>query len=78
MKTTHKLTVSGVDLTLLSENSEDYVQKLAVELTRRINSIELSSSGVKKLDAAIVCALDLLDENYRLKLLTQDDADKKA
>ena len=71
MKNTHKITIAGVDLTLNSENSEEYVQKLALELTRKINSIALSSSGVTKLQAAVVCALDLLDENYRLKLLIE-------
>ena len=73
MKNKHYLTIAGVDLTLNSEDSEEYVQKLALELTRRINSIALSSSGVTKLQAAVVCALDLLDENYRLKLLIEDD-----
>lgn len=76
MKNRHDLTIAGVDLTLNSDNNEDYVQKLAVELTRRINGIALSSSGVTKLQAAIVCALDLLDENYRLKLLIEDEKKK--
>ena len=76
MKNTHKITIVGVDLTLNSENSEEYVQKLALELTRKINSIALSSSGVTKLQAAVVCALDLLDENYRLKLLIEDGKKK--
>ncbi|PWL98940.1 MAG: hypothetical protein DBY04_02810 [Clostridiales bacterium] len=76
MKNTHKITIAGVDLTLNSENSEEYVQKLALELTRKINSIALSSSGVTKLQAAVVCALDLLDENYRLKLLIEDGKKK--
>ena len=76
MKNTHKITIAGVDLTLNSENSEEYVQKLALELTRKINSIALSSSGVTKLQAAVVCALDLLDENFRLKLLIEDGKKK--
>ena len=76
MKNKHNITIAGVDLTLNSENSEEYVQKLALELTRRINSIALSTSGVTKLQAAVVCALDLLDENYRLKLLIEDEKNK--
>lgn len=73
MKNTHKLTIAGVDLVLNSDNNEDYVQKLALELTRRINGIALSSSGVTKMQAAVVCALELLDENCRLKLLLEDE-----
>jgi len=76
MKNKHNITIAGVDLALNSENSEEYVQKLALELTRRINSIALSTSGVTKLQAAVVCALDLLDENYRLKLLIEDEKKK--
>ena len=76
MKNKHNITIAGVDLTLNSETSEEYVQKLALELTRRINSIALSTSGVTKLQAAVVCALDLLDENYRLKLLIEDEKKK--
>lgn len=76
MKNKHNITIAGVDLILNSENSEEYVQKLALELTRRINSIALSTSGVTKLQAAVVCALDLLDENYRLKLLIEDEKKK--
>ena len=76
MKNKHNITIAGVDLTLNSENSEEYVQKLALELTRRINSIALSTSGVTKLQAAVVCALDLLDENYRLKLLIEEEKKK--
>ena len=76
MKNKHNITIAGVDLTLNSENSEEYVQKLALELTRRINSIALSTSGVTKLQAAVVGALDLLDENYRLKRLIEDEKKK--
>jgi len=61
MKNTHKLTIACVDLVLNSE------------LTRRINGIALSSSGVTKMQAAVVCALELLDENCRLKLLLEDE-----
>ncbi len=68
MKNQHTLHISGVDLTLTSEHEEEYVQMIASELSRRINNLALSQLGVTKLEAAIVCALDLLDENCRLKL----------
>ncbi len=68
MKTSHKLNIAGIEMMLNSENDAEYVQKLAAELTRRISTISLSAAGVSKTQAAIVCALDLLDENVRLKL----------
>lgn len=73
MKNKHSLTISGVELTLTSENNDQYVDALAGELTRRINTIAVSGVGVTKLQAAIVCALDLLDENYRLKMLMDEN-----
>ena len=67
MKFTHKLTIAGEELTLTSGDKPEYVEKLAAELSKRINTMVLSGAGVTKLDAAIVCALDLLDENCKLK-----------
>lgn len=78
MKTVHNIRVAGNDLSLCSENDAVYVEKLAEELSRRISTIELSGANVTKVQAAIVCALDLLDENYRLKSIIEDkDKDDK-
>lgn len=71
-KNVHDIMVSGVELTLTSQNANEYVEKLAQDLTKRINKLEFSNLGVSKLSAAIVCALDLLDENYRLRLEIED------
>jgi len=76
-KNVHNITVSGVELTLSSDNVTEYVEKLAQDLTKRINKLEFSNLGVSKLSAAIVCALDLLDENYRLRLQIEDMNEKK-
>ena len=66
MKISHKINIAGVEMMLNSENSEEYVQSLAAELSKRIHTIALSAAGVSKLQAAIVCALDLMDENVRM------------
>lgn len=71
-KNMHKIVISGVELDLSSDNMPEYVEKLAADLTKRINKLEFSNLGVSKLEAAVVCALDLLDENYRLKLDIED------
>ena len=71
-KNVHTITVAGEKLTLTSTNRSDYVEKLAEDLSARIENLTHSSISVSKLSAAIVCALDLLDENYRLKLLIED------
>ncbi len=68
MKYNHKLNIAGVELPLTSSNNEKYVQALASELSRRMNTLTSSAVGISKLEAALVCALDLLDENCNLKL----------
>ncbi len=72
MKQNHKVVIAGVELPLSSENDERYVQMLASELGKRINTMTVSVKGIGKLEAAIVCALDLLDENCRLRLELED------
>ncbi|MBQ0125964.1 MAG: cell division protein ZapA [Clostridiales bacterium] len=73
----HKIMVSGVELNLSSENTNEYVEKLSEDLTKRIDKLEFSNVGVSKLEAAVVCALDLLDENYRLRLQIEDSKDNR-
>jgi cell division protein ZapA (FtsZ GTPase activity inhibitor) len=72
MKQNHRVVIAGVELPLSSDNDERYVQMLAAELSKRINTMTVSAKGISKLEASIVCALDLLDENCRLKLELED------
>lgn len=72
MKHNHNLNIAGVQLPLSSDNDERYVQILASELSRRIGSMTGGQTNITKLEAALVCALDLLDENCRLKLELED------
>ncbi|MCQ2771452.1 MAG: cell division protein ZapA [Clostridia bacterium] len=71
-KNMHEISIAGIGLSLSSDNSVEYVDKLAEDLTNKINKIEYSNLGVSKLQAALVCALELLDETYRLKLEIED------
>jgi cell division protein ZapA (FtsZ GTPase activity inhibitor) len=72
MKHNHDINIAGVPLPLSSDNDERYVQILAAELTRRIGNMTNGQTSITKLEAALVCALDLLDENCRLKLELED------
>ena len=76
MKRQYTLDTAGEELKLRSDDEPKYVQHLAHELTKKINYYALSGAGVSKLQAAIVCALDLLDENYRLKSLMEGTSEK--
>ena len=76
MKRQYTLDIAGEELKLRSDDEPKYVQHLAHELTKKIYYYALSGAGVSKLQAAIVCALDLLDENYRLKSLMEGTSEK--
>ncbi len=68
MKYNYTLHIAGVELPLTCEHDERYVQALSAELTRRIHNLLSSSMSITKTEAALVCALDLLDENCQLRL----------
>ena len=53
-KNVHTITVAGEKLTLSSTNQNEYVDKLAEDLTKRINTLSHSNLSVSKLSAAIV------------------------
>lgn len=67
-----ELNIAGNTLFLMTDEDEEYVKKLGVKISQRINTLALSGGGISKTDAAIVCALDLLDENYKLKMALED------
>ena len=78
MKYKHSISVAGENLSLCSGDNPAYVERLAGELTKRIHTLMLSGADVDVTKAAIVCALDLLDENVKLKFLLKEktNADK--
>ena len=77
MKNIHHLEIAGTELSLMSEETNAYVEKLAAELNRRINTTRLSGTNVSVTKAAIVVALDLLDEIQKMKVLIETSNEKK-
>ncbi len=73
MKNVHHIEIAGTELSLVSEETNAYVEKLSSELNRRINTTRLSGSNVSVTKAAIVVALDLLDENQKLRALIENE-----
>lgn len=61
-KKRYSVTVSGVPLNLITDESEEFLAKLADNLSSQINAITNQSFCVSKLDAAILCALDAMGE----------------
>ncbi len=62
------LNIAGNKISLVTDESPEYVEKLGALVSQRVNTLALSGSGISKMDAALVYALDLLDENLKLKM----------
>lgn len=62
------LNIAGNKISLVTDESPEYVEKLAALVSQRVNTLSLSGSGISKMDAALVYALDLLDENFKLRI----------
>ncbi len=61
-KQIHHVRIAGIDLPLASEESKEYVQSLASQLDHTLEDISRGGRGCSKIEAAILCCLDLWDE----------------
>lgn len=57
-----KVTVAGMDFSLVSEDEPAYVEGLAKQLSKRIEEIVASNSNLSVAQAAILVALECEDE----------------
>ncbi len=62
------LNIAGNNISLITDEAPEYVEKLGALVSQRVNTLALSGNGISKMDAALVYALDLLDENFKLKM----------
>ncbi len=75
MPNTIRMKIGGIEYSITSEDDEAYIRSLGSELERRINNIQKRSPFLSTNMAAIVTALEALDEckkeaaeNERLRL----------
>lgn len=61
----HIVFVAGKKFVLLSDDSSEYVQKLAQEVNQSINSISEENPSLESRACALLCALDYADDMYR-------------
>ena len=62
------LDIAGSRIAVVTDQDETYVRKLASLISQRVNTLSLSGIGATTTDAALLLALDLLDENFKLKM----------
>ena len=68
MKERYTIAISGMELNLLSDESEEYVLGLAKLIDQKISKIVLGNRHCNKTEAALVCAMDALDDKIKLNL----------
>ena len=61
------LTVAGVGLNLLTDESDDYMKELAEAVTKKITDRVMGNARTNKIDAALICALEYLDDVNKQK-----------
>ena len=66
LKTRVAVEICGKEFILISDESEDYMQRTAAEINRRVDETMYRNLRTSRTDAAILTALDLCDENFKL------------
>lgn len=60
-----KLRIFGKDYLITTEENESYARKLAAMLNQKLEKTTKGASSMSKLDAAVLVALDCVDEAYK-------------
>ncbi len=72
----HTVFVAGKRFILLSDDKEEYVVKLAEEVSNTITKISSENPTLDRRSAALLCALDYADDVYKEKLRNKSLSDK--
>ena len=67
MKQKYTLTIADMDLSVVSEAPSEEVEKIVGILDRRIRAILLKSQTCSKIEATLLCALDLCGDKLQIK-----------
>lgn len=65
MENVVKVRIFGKEYFLTTEESESYAQKLAMLLNQKLEKTVKGVPSISKLDAAVLVALDCVDEAYK-------------
>ncbi len=71
MKQTYQVKIAGLPLRVVTEEEEAYVNVLAQTLSGKINDIVMHNKSASKLDAALLCALDGMDREAKLRSMVK-------
>ena len=68
MKEKYEISIAGTEMTVVTDESEEYVKRLAQTLDRRVMDMVIVKNRCTKMEALALCAMDYLDVATKLKI----------
>ena len=76
MKNSHKITILGQELSVLSDSEDEQVANVVQFVNEKMEEVLHSGSGLKTLNVAILAALNISEELLKLKGVNRDLCDQ--
>ncbi len=72
MKEKYNVAIAGTEMTIVTDESEEYVKRLTQMLDRRVTDMVIVKKRCTKVEALALCAMDYLDMAMKLKAELED------
>lgn len=76
MKNSHKITVLGQELSVLSDSENEEVANVVRFVNEKMDEVLRSGNGIKTLNVAILAALNISEELLKLKGVNEELCDQ--
>lgn len=76
MKKSHKITILGQELSVLSDSEDEQVANVVQFVNKKIEEVLQARDGLKTLNVAILAALNISEEFLKLQGVNRDLCDQ--
>jgi cell division protein ZapA len=76
LKNSHKITILGQELSVLSDSEDEQVANVVRFVNEKMEEVLHSGNGLKTLNVAILAALNISEEFLKLKGVNRDLCDQ--
>ena len=76
MKNSHKITILGQELSVLSDSEDEQVANVVQFVNEKMEEVLQDRNGLKTLDVAILAALNISEDFLKLKEVHQQTCDQ--
>ena len=76
MKNSHKITILGQELSVLSDSEDEQVANVVQFVNEKMEEVLRSGNGLKTLNVAILAALNISEEFLKLQGVNRDLCDQ--